>query len=693
MKRKIVYAGAAWGAGLLSASLLLPAFYLPLIIFSGILLLAGKFLLKFHFREYILILVSFSVAVGYYGLYSHFKYDKVIEYAGQEILFEGKVKEITEYSGEKSRYILKGKINGKDTVEISVYTDAYNCDINDYFTFTGTLKLPDNTYLFNSLDYNKSKGIYLESDEISSVSVKSNGNISLGKILKNYRNSVKEFINASLPKNEASMLTGMLFGDKSGMQADDKTMFYHTGIGHVMAVSGLHLVLFCGIFSAVFKRLKLNKRLGFLLLEVLIILFSVCSGLSPSVLRAALMITLVFAAPLFFRYADTLNSICIALIILTVSNPFSIRNPSLVLSVSGTFSAGVLGPYLSDKITGNGFIKRNIRKAAYMFVVSAGVFPVSVIFFGEGSFFSPLANIVLTPLCMAALFFGMIASLLLFIHPVFLLKVSGILCRVVLNSVRIIGSSEFSYMNFNHRVKLLSAILIVFCALSYFIFRNYKAEIVALVTSWVIFCVSVTADNYINSSDIRIALLGKNSIDVVIIVKNNNADVIDLNGKRGNCKYAVKYLEENNVRSVNSILLTAGTYNQLSLYNDKMNLFEVDNLFVRYDMIIRSDCLICGVIPEYTNYSDLSLGYSDYGISVNDSMIAMNYGEFSFVCDSQKNTDKATVFAEYENLFEPPECSALIIPEYNNEVDFGGISDTNVEITAGKNGGFSIRRL
>ncbi len=104
------------------------------------------------------------------------------------------------------------------------------------------------------------------SDKISEIKIIPDDKFSLVRILRDYRNYVTDFITSYLPEDESALLTGILFGDKSLISDDDDELFYRTGIGHVMAVSGLHLVLFCSIFSFVFDKMKLGRISRFVLL-------------------------------------------------------------------------------------------------------------------------------------------------------------------------------------------------------------------------------------------------------------------------------------------------------------------------------------------------------------------------------------------------------------------------------------------
>lgn len=694
MKRKFIYIAAAWGMGLLFISFLPTTYDLLIVPVAFILLALMRFLCKFKLQEICTVLSVFAIAAAFYRIYDIAYYQKIIAFNNKEISFSGKILEIKEYSKDKASYLVKGKINDIPNVEITVYADAYYCNINDYFEFSGVVKNFDNDYLFNSKDYYKSKGIFLTCDKTEFININKNNNFSLTRILNDYREKVTGFIKKNLTSDESSMLCGMLFGDKSGMSQDDKTLFYRTGIGHVMAVSGLHLVLFCSLFSAFFKSLRLRKVTSFVFLEVIMILFAVCSGLSKSVLRAMLMMTLVNAAPLFYRKSDTLNSISIAFIILTLPCPFLIRNPSLILSLAGAFSAGVFAPFITEKLKDNTFVKKQIKNAAYIFLVSLGMLPFSVIFFGESSLFSPIANIVLTPICMIALLSGLVASITVFLEPVFLVKFSGFLCRIVMSCVRFIGKLKFSGINFGDEMRYIFAGILILLVLVYLIFKNRKYSVISIFISVAVVISFVVFKKLYYSDEIKIAVLGNNKADVIVIAHENYNSIIDISGRNNNYRYALKFLQENNIDKIDEIFIKERQYQAMSTYSNGLNLIDTERIVFPTDTIIRHDTKLLGKTPEYSDYKYEDLQHDNIHVNINDNRVLIEYGDFKFVCDSGCNDSIADVYAEYDNIFDPPVCSFVIAPEYENIDDIENvITQSNVIIKAENNGKFSVGGL
>ena len=80
-------------------------------------------------------------------------YDSVLKYDGKQISYSGKIIEYKDYSGDRSRYVLSGRINGSRKAKILVYTDTLSCETGDTLSFVGMAQSFENTYLFDSADY------------------------------------------------------------------------------------------------------------------------------------------------------------------------------------------------------------------------------------------------------------------------------------------------------------------------------------------------------------------------------------------------------------------------------------------------------------------------------------------------------------------------------------------------------------
>ena len=693
MKRKLVFAASAWFMGLLTASFL-PMRYVwtALPIAVGVFLVM-RFLLKRSLKEILTVAAVFALAVGYYNVYDLMYRRPVLQLTEGEHSFSGVITDVRDYTGENSRYLVRGEFDGSISGEMYVYAPTADHSPDDRVYFTGTVREFDNDFLFDSRDYYASKGIFLTSHSVSRLEVQYNEGFSLKRILYNYRKSVTDFIKRYLPEDESALLCGMLFGDKSSMSQNDKEMFYNSGIGHVMAVSGLHLVLFCGIFMYLFRLLRIRAVPRFLLIEGVMAVFVMCSGMSVSVLRGAFMLTLTNIAPLFFRRSDSLSSVGAAFILLTLPCPFAVRDPSLLLSVTGVISAGAFAPFMTRNMPQITFVQRRLKDIVYLFFVSLGIFPVSVMCFGESSLVSPLANMLLTPVCMAALALGIFTALTVFLKPVFLVKAAGVLCRAVLWTVRYIGSFDFSGMNFNHEIKWLVGILTL-CGVVLLIRTKSRKKLGVFICSAVVTVVCcVGGYKFIDRDNINIAVLGKNRVDVIAAVYKGKTYSTDISGNKNNVRYAKEFLQRYNIHEVECITIMSKAYQGMSLYNKGMGKITVRNVYLPLDTVFRGDEIICGTNPVAADMSSLITEHEDMLVSVRETRVSVEAGEFSFVCDSENNDERVSVFAEYGKVFDPPLCSEVIVPEYAGKAQEGVIKLTNLLITANRDGRYSIETM
>lgn len=84
--------------------------------------------------------------------------------------------------------------------------------------------------------------------------------------------------------------------------------------------------------------------------------------------------------------------------------------------------------------------------------------------------------------------------------------------------------------------------------------------------------------NFIGRNDVKIALLGKNSIDVIVVSHQFSADIIDISGKKNNCSYVYKYLSDSNISNINNVIIRKSPYNSMSSYNSNLSLFNVGRI-------------------------------------------------------------------------------------------------------------------
>jgi competence protein ComEC len=157
---------------------------------------------------------------------------------------------------------------------------------------------------------------------------------------------------------ELNMARAMAIGRRSEIAPEMDDVYKATGTSHILAVSGLHVGI---IFLVISSAFKFAKRKGLKWVYYSVVLFSIWSfafitGLSPSVRRAALMLSFIVVAEMIRRKSNIYNTL--------LASAFCILlfSPNLIYSVSFQFSyTAVLGiVYFYKKIYAFLYLKNRI---------------------------------------------------------------------------------------------------------------------------------------------------------------------------------------------------------------------------------------------------------------------------------------------------------------------------------------------
>lgn len=355
---------------------------------------AGLFLKKYADNRSMLVTVAVVLVLGcaYSNLYTGLYFIPQSEaYDGQTVTIEAKVEappyhnysycydlSTTEIDGEQKNIKLLLKtpnqldIDYQDTIKCTV--NLTKCD-NDYYKSKG--------YLYTA----KSENYYLEY-EVEKAETRD---------FLYYTNQVKESllhsISTVIPGEEGQLSRAVALGDKYVMSGDLRRSFSNSGLSYLIVVSGLHMSILAGFVLMLFR--KAPATIPFIIIKsviliVLILSFMLITGLSPSVVRSGIMIVITFLGSLFRRKSDSLNSLGVAAIVLTVLNPYAVGDVGLLFSFASVVGIIVIYPkimnYIDSKLGGYNtyrIVERYIfDPLSLSFSCVLCVTPISLMYFG-----------------------------------------------------------------------------------------------------------------------------------------------------------------------------------------------------------------------------------------------------------------------------------------------------------------------
>lgn len=698
MKRPALCIGFPYILGLVTASVIAGQFRMFVCI-AIVLLAICLMLLRRTVWKYVLFsTLSCLIACCSYWHHETMTIEKQMIYAGKETSFTGQVTEQTVYENGYAEYILKGCFPDNTTANIKLYCENQNLNYGDEMIISGVPARIRADYVFDSAEYYQAKNIFLEFDfmtEILEVNVLEYQ--TLRSCIYHWKASMIERILAYMDAETGAMLTGMLFGDKSGMSRATKKALYRTGIGHILAVSGLHLDFLAGCMAFLLKKCKAGRKLSFGMIAVLCSLFVICAGETVSVKRACIMILISQGAKVMFRESNSLNSLAIAMLFLGIENPFVVHSSAFWLSCSGAFGIGVIAKSMTKlEIFQKQDILRKIFKELLSFCwVFVIILPVSAFYFREISLISPLSNLLLVPVCMLALILGF-AAIAFGCHGFFAelcLSGANMLNALVLRISDFLAGLSWTHASTDSEVLLFlliaGIILVVCCQIC---FHDKILTSISVGIALIMTCVSVYAENVSQMYDLNIAVLGSGKNCVLAVRQGTDAVLIDMSGTSNQANYASVYLEQKGVQNLEALYLCNPKEKSISNYQKYITYPKPEHVFLMKESEHAEDSGFTAIdYQEFLFHGALLI--------VEEGKVRIAYEDKVYICTSEKKLisetpDILTVYGKSENVL--PDCGILIVLDENScyhADSYSYIGENNLEITIAENGRCRVRRL
>jgi competence protein ComEC len=227
------------------------------------------------------------------------------------------------------------------------------------------------------------------------------------------RDRARRTLLRELPEPQASLAVGILLGLQSSIPDDVTANFSATGTSHILVISGWNISIIAAALYSVAEGLKLSKRKAFWAILVTIWLYTLFVGASATVIRAAVMGTIVVVGQRLERRAHAWTTIFAACWAMTLWDPQTLWDLGFQLSALATASLFAYG-----KGTEALLLKTPLRvgwldwaREALTATLAAQILALPLILyqFGNLSVVAPLANVILLPVVPYAMLFGAVA--------------------------------------------------------------------------------------------------------------------------------------------------------------------------------------------------------------------------------------------------------------------------------------------
>lgn len=164
---------------------------------------------------------------------------------------------------------------------------------------------------------------------------------------------LQSVLQTSLPPRQAGIVQTMLLGDKSALDLDIRQLYQQNGIGHLLAISGLHITILCMAFYQILLFLRFPRLAAVPVTLAVLWSYGELTGFSVSANRAILMMCLYLFAGLVGRSYDLLSAMAFSALLILVQKPFAITSCSFLLSYAAILGIGMVYPVLQECILGD----------------------------------------------------------------------------------------------------------------------------------------------------------------------------------------------------------------------------------------------------------------------------------------------------------------------------------------------------
>ncbi len=552
-----------------------PGHHISLILLSVSMVLAGVTINHERLFTISCMLMAMAAALSYFSIRNKICTEPILLLRGTTIKADAVV--ISDAEVYETQQRAEIKVSGEHSFKTMCYFPLTDEPLlaGDYVSAHISLYSPGNKEGFDRAAFQAAEGRFIsascaldENDEPYEFSVDRRDEDSLrwlpSRIARHCRWEVKNI----LPEREAGLLIALLIGDRSWLSEDDELSLRIAGLSHLTAVSGLHIG-----FLVAFCLMVFGRYAGTWVSIPMVMLFVLVAGATPSVLRAAIMYLAAAGAFLAGRETDALNSLCLALLLLLLWNPYSIASMSLQLSFASTTGLILFAGRLQNRMIKpiKKFPKPVVKIASIIVgaiscTICAIMFttPVLLTSFGRVSLLAVLSNLLtvgVTAVCF-------ICGLLICFYSSVLMPPSDAatawlvkpLLSYILWAADKVSSIPFGQIEGNNFFGV-AALFVFFATVLLWVIKGNKVKWKIILPSVCVMLMCFTGANvYYDKTHYTVTYLPCGSGQAIIISEPGHMALIDCGGDGGyhNAASSVReWMRWHGFKEIDSIVLTA----------------------------------------------------------------------------------------------------------------------------------------
>lgn len=549
------------------------------------------------------------------------------------------------------------KIKGR--VQVVVF-DGDSFYTGDQLTLYGTLR---STYIF-AKNFNTS---YLRNNcdyQLTDIAIlkQQSGSLKPDESIRKY---IYQCCTNYMP-NFSAVMYALITGDDNALGDNVLQMYQQSGMVHLIAVSGMHLVYIITIIGFFIGRLKLKPMAEFCVMIGPLVFFCYICAWAPSILRALFMTVCAYFVKWISGRYDMVISLSFSTIVLLLVNPYYLFDVGWQLSALSVLGMATLHARVDR------FLRRKqLNKHLYALLSSLSIslsctlatFTTTAHYFGEIPILGVFTNLIGVPLMSWAFTLGVIGLLPFVFHYVLYLA-DGILMAVTLVA-KVTSSLDFAVVSLPATALAIGITVVWLFVLGQYVDLKKIAKVVLNCLLCVLLTVCfVTASIPKQCSDQVFVSIGYQGADVV--VTNTQGEVVVLSDCKSSYSFSTvqKYLAKLKYTSLTWVVYDFSDFDKTINFSAFANL-GVDKVYTLTNYanddvakeLAKHDIFVSTVAPNQTLGQNITV-QGVYDATFCGALVSSNGMTFAVVVGNQTQAErfaKIVPYAQFYVILSPSE--------------------------------------
>lgn len=623
----------------------------------------------------------------------HFTGTKSLKYYVQnhkDILLIGVIDDLPEVTQKRIRFNLNSEklVSADDTLDISgrvLVQVKETKNINPGFDKT-KFEAGDRVALFGDLvnapeesnpgEFNYRE--YLELNDVfklfkvsfyDDVLVLDKGN--LGFFYRNIIYPARKYAILKVKENagekESAFLNGLITGYRGDFSNELKDAFIKAGVMHLIAVSGLNVAYIIIFLTLVLTLFRVPLKARIFIIIIFLVFYCFFTGLPASIIRAAVMGSLVLLTFIVQRRVSFLNIVGFSAMVILLFDSRQLFTSGFILSYTAVLSMVIIlettGVTEIEIYLGR---NKKLRKALkYILITLAttiaaqiGVLPITALYFSKVSVIAVVTNIIAIPLSNLSLALGFVQLILgiFSVYPAYLVAVTNnFLLNIQLEFIKFFASFDFGYFEvYTVGFTFVAVYYIMLVLLITINKENFKFRIAAVV---LLISASISYSFISGHNDkLRVTYLSLGNANCTYIRTPDNSNIlVDIGYENfynhSNSYKVIPFLKRQGVSEIDLLIMTKPVSRNYKALENVLKNFRVNRIILtETDNIIRgsgAEVLNLNNINDIIGYGNVKIEFIGVGTN-NDSGFAVKitYGNKSFLFPNFKDSQAEKIITE-----------------------------------------------